>query len=66
VAAVLGIVLTAVTAGVLSVVVAASALPLVSALLAESYGREVWRLWRGHRAGSGAASESVAVGSVHA
>jgi hypothetical protein len=66
VAAVQGIVLTAVTAGVLPGVAAAPALLLVVALHAESHGREVWWLCRSHRAGSGAASESWAVGWVHA
>jgi phosphatidylglycerophosphate synthase len=46
VAAVQGIVLTAVAAGVLPVVVAVPALLMVAALLAESFGREAWWLWR--------------------
>ena len=37
--------------------VAVLALVAVAALLAESFGREVWWLWRRHRAGSGAAVE---------
>ena len=63
-AAVQGIVLTAVTAGVLPGVVAAPALLLVAAPHAESHGREVW--CRSHRAGSVAAAESWAAGWVHA
>ena len=65
-AAVQGLVLTAVTAGMLPGVVAAPAPLPVAALHAESQGRELWWLWRSHRAGSGAAWESWAVGWVHA
>jgi phosphatidylglycerophosphate synthase len=49
VAAVQGTTLTAVAAGVLPGPVAALALAGVTALLAESFGREVWWLWRAHR-----------------
>jgi hypothetical protein len=66
VAAVQGIVLTAVTAGVLPDVVAAPAPLPVAALHAESHGREVWWPWRSHGAGSGGASGSWAAGWVHA
>ena len=64
VAAVQGIVLTAVAAGVLPGVAAVLALLVVAALLAESFGREVWSLWRRHRALD--AVEPEGVGSVHA
>jgi phosphatidylglycerophosphate synthase len=50
VAAVQGIVLTAVAAGVLPGVVAVLALLVVATLLVESFGREVWGLWRARRA----------------
>jgi hypothetical protein len=66
VAAVQGIVLTAVTACVRPRVVAAPALLLVAALHAESHRREVGWPRRSDRAGPGAASESWAVGWVHA
>jgi phosphatidylglycerophosphate synthase len=66
VAAVQGIVLTAVAAGVLPGVVAVLALLGVAALLAESFGREAWWLWRSRRAESGRDVESRAVGPVHA
>jgi phosphatidylglycerophosphate synthase len=65
VAAVQGIVLTTAAAGVLPRVVAVLALVVVAGLLAESFGREVWWLWRGHRAGSYGDVEPRAVGSVH-
>ena len=57
--------LTTVATGVLPRVVAVLALVLVAALLAESFGREVWWLWR-HRAGVGSDLEPRAVGAVHA
>jgi hypothetical protein len=66
VTAVQGIVLTAVTAGMLPGVVAAPVPPLVATGHSESHGRELWWLWRSHRAGSGAAWGSWAVGWVHA
>jgi phosphatidylglycerophosphate synthase len=66
VAAVQGIVLTAVAAGVLSGVVAVLALLVVAALLVESFGREVWWLWRGHRAVGADDDGRTALGPVHA
>ena len=65
VAAVQAIVLTAVAAGVLPHTAAVLVLGGVAALLAESFGREVWWLWRGHRAASEADVEPTAVGSLH-
>jgi hypothetical protein len=50
VAAVQGIVLTTAAAGVLPPGVVVLSLVVVGALLAESFGREVWWLWRSHRA----------------
>ena len=64
--AVQGIVLTALTAGMLPGVVAAPVPPLVAALHAESHGREQWWLWRCRRAASGTAWGPWAVGWVHA
>ncbi len=49
VAAVQGIVLTVAAAGVLPAVLVDAALVVALALLAESFGHEVWWLWR-HRA----------------
>jgi phosphatidylglycerophosphate synthase len=66
VAAVQGVVLTAVAAGVLPGVVAVLALVVVAALLAESFGREAWWLWRSGRVGSGEEVGPSAVGSVRA
>ena len=66
VAAVQGVVLTAVTAGVLPGVVAVLALLLVAVLLAESFGREAWWLWRSSRVGSDQGVAPSAVGSVRA
>ena len=66
VAAVQGVVLTAVAAGVLPGVVAVLALVVVAALLAESFGREAWWLWRRDRVGSDAGVAPSAVGSVRA
>ena len=66
VAAVQGIVLTAVAAGVLPRVVAVLALLVVAALLAESFGREAWLLWRSDRVGSEKDVASRAVGPVGA
>ena len=66
VAAVQGVVLTAVAADVLPGLVPVLALVVVAALLAESFGREAWWLWRRHRTGAGAAPEAWPVGSVHA
>jgi phosphatidylglycerophosphate synthase len=57
VAAVQGIVLTTVAAGVLSRVVAVLVLVAVGVLLVESFGREVWWLWRVHRTASGGGIE---------
>jgi phosphatidylglycerophosphate synthase len=66
VAAVQGLVLVTVATGVLPPAVAVGALLVVAGLLAESFGREVWRLWRSsHRTGTGDAVEPRAVGSVH-
>jgi phosphatidylglycerophosphate synthase len=65
VAAVQGITLVAAVTGMLPPLVAVPALVAVAALLAESFGREVWWLWRSREAGSGAAVQR-AVGSVHA
>jgi phosphatidylglycerophosphate synthase len=59
-------VLVTVAAGVLPRVVAVLALALVAALLAESFGREVWWLWWRHRAGAGTDVDPRAVGSVRA
>jgi phosphatidylglycerophosphate synthase len=50
VAAVQGVVLTTAVAGVLPGDVTVSALGVVAVLLGESFGREVWWLWRSHRA----------------
>ena len=66
VAAVQGIVLATAATGVAPRPVVVLALVVVAALLAESFGREAWWLWRRRRAGAGAAPESWAVGSVHA
>jgi phosphatidylglycerophosphate synthase len=66
VAVVHGIVLATAATGVLPRPVAVLALVGVAALLAESFGREVWWLWRNHRSASRATSESWAVGPVHA
>ena len=65
VAAVQGMVLTAVAAGVLPGVVTVPALLLVAVLLAESFGREAWWLWRSDRVGSVEVAPN-AVGSVRA
>ena len=51
-AAVQGIVLTAVVSGVLPRAVAVLTLLVVATLLVESFGREAWWLWRGSRVGS--------------
>ena len=59
-----GVVLVIAATGLLPRLVVVLALVVVAALLAESFGREAWRLWRTSRAGAGAATE--AVGSVHA
>jgi phosphatidylglycerophosphate synthase len=66
VAAVQGVVLTAVAAGVLPRVVAVLSLLVVAALLAESFGREAWGLWRSDRVGSEKAVAPRAVGAVDA
>jgi phosphatidylglycerophosphate synthase len=60
VAAVQGVVLAVGTTGLLPPVVAVVALGVVAALLAESFGREVWWLWR-HRAAAGTLVEPSAV-----
>ena len=65
VAALQGVVLTVATAGLVPPALAVLALVVVAALLAESFGREVWWLWRTRRAGSGAAVEPSVVGAVH-
>lgn len=44
-----GVVLTVAAAGVLPATIAGAALVLALGLLAESFGREVWWLWRRHR-----------------
>ncbi len=49
VAATQGVVLTVATAGVLPALVSGLALGLALGLLAESFGREIWWLWRQHR-----------------
>jgi phosphatidylglycerophosphate synthase len=59
------VVLTTVAAGVVPRAVAVVALLLVAALLAESFGREVWWLWR-HRARAGSDVAPSAVGAVRA
>ena len=64
VAAVQGIVLTVATAGVLPDAVAVLALIGVAALLAESFGREVWWLWRA-RIDDDDDVPPIVVGSVH-
>jgi phosphatidylglycerophosphate synthase len=66
VAAVQGIVLVTAAAEVLPRVVVVPALVLVAALLAESFGREAWFLWRSRRAGSAGAPVRTAVGSIRA
>ncbi len=66
VAAVQGIVLTAVAGGVLSGVGAVLALLVVATLLVESFGREVWWLWRVHRGSVADDVGRTAVGPVHA
>jgi hypothetical protein len=66
VTAVQGIVLTAVTAGMLPGVVAAPVPPLGATGHSESQGRELWWLGRRHRAGPGTAWGPWAVGWVHA
>jgi phosphatidylglycerophosphate synthase len=66
VAAVQGVVLVTAASGMLPRHVVVPALVVVAALLAESFAREAWQLWRTHRAGAGAAAEPWAVGSVHA
>jgi phosphatidylglycerophosphate synthase len=65
VAAVQAIVLVTAATGMLPRGVVVLALAVVAALLAESFGREVWELWRSHRAGPRAAVAPRAVGSVH-
>jgi phosphatidylglycerophosphate synthase len=66
VAAVQGIALTAVAAGALPRPVATVALAVVTALLAESFGREVWWLWRAHRTEPAPAVVQPALGAVGA
>lgn len=66
VAAVQGIALTAVAAGALPRPVAAVAMAVVAALLAESFGREVWWLWRAHRIEPTGAVGQPALGAVGA
>ena len=63
VAAVQGVVLTVVAAGVLPHLVAVLALVGVAALLAESFGREIWWLWRA-RIDDEVGAPPVVVGSV--
>jgi phosphatidylglycerophosphate synthase len=65
VAAVQGIVLVTVAAGVLPRVVAVAALAGVAALLAESFGREVWWSYRGHPGAAAGDVRPGAVGSGH-
>jgi phosphatidylglycerophosphate synthase len=65
VAAVQGIVLVTVAAGVLPRAVAVAALVGVAALLAESFGREVWWLCRGHPDVAAGDVRPGAVGSGH-
>ena len=66
VAAVQGIALVTAATGLLPHLVVVLALAGVAALLAESFGREAWLLWRTSRVGPGAAPDSEAVGAVHA
>ena len=67
VAVVQAVVLVTAATGALPRLVVVPALVAVAALLAESFGREVWWLWRSHRVGSGAGESDVtAVRSVHA
>jgi phosphatidylglycerophosphate synthase len=61
VAAVQGVVLTAVAAEVRPSWLLEAALVVAAALLAESFGRDVWWLWRRRK---GAATDAVEVGSV--
>ena len=65
VAAVQGVVLVVVATGVLPRLVVVLALVGVAGLLAESFGRQAWWLWR-RRARTGAPDEESPVGSVHA
>jgi phosphatidylglycerophosphate synthase len=66
VAAVQGIVLVVAATGVPPRPVAVPALVGVTVLLAESFGREVWWLWRSHRSASRVTVGSPAMGSVRA
>ena len=67
VAVVQAIVLVTVATGALPRLVAVLALVAVAALLAESFGREVWWLWRSRRGASGSGEQDVtAARSVHA
>jgi phosphatidylglycerophosphate synthase len=65
VAAVQAVVLVTVAAGVLPHVVAVLALAVVAGLLAESFGREAWWLWRSSHAGAEPDAAASAVGSAH-
>jgi phosphatidylglycerophosphate synthase len=66
VAAVQGVVLATAAAGVLPRGVAVAALGVVAVLLAESFGREVWWLWRSRRAATVGVVASRAVGPAGA
>jgi len=65
VAAVQGTVLVAAAAGVLPRPVVVLALVAVAALLAESFGREAWWLWRSRRTGPDRDADLTAAGAVH-
>jgi phosphatidylglycerophosphate synthase len=65
VAAVAGVVLTVSAADVLPRPVAVLALVVVAALLAESFGREAWELWRGRHVVDGREAAALAVGARH-
>ena len=65
VATVQGVVLTVSAADVLPRAVAVRALVVVAALLAESFGREVWWLWRGRDLVAGGDVGASVVGARH-
>jgi hypothetical protein len=59
-----GLALVVVVAGVLPRPVAVVVLALVTALLVESFGREVWWLWRAHRLERAGSVPVAALGPV--